>query len=131
MPGRFPLFTDENIDGPIIRGLRQRGWDVQHATKELGEETKDAPLFQLAASLDRVFVSTDRHMLQLAKKWLEVNRPFRMIWWEQSETQRILASAQITKDPRVCGGKACIDNTRIRVIDIVQLESEGYGPEQM
>lgn len=44
---------------------------------------------------------------------------------------RIVASAQITKDPRVCGGKACIDNTRIRVIDIVQLKSEGHAPEQM
>jgi len=44
---------------------------------------------------------------------------------------RIVASAQITKDPRVCGGKACIDNTRIRVIDIVQLKGEGYTPEQM
>jgi predicted nuclease of predicted toxin-antitoxin system len=64
--GRFFFFTDENIDGPIIRGLRQR-W-MLHATRELGEETKDAPLFQLAASLDRVFVSTDKHMLQLAKK---------------------------------------------------------------
>ena len=89
MPGRFSLFTDENIDGPIIRGLRQRGWDVQHATKELGEETKDAPLFHLAASLDRVFVSTDKDMLRLAKDWLSAGRPFRMVWWEQSETQRI------------------------------------------
>jgi predicted nuclease of predicted toxin-antitoxin system len=89
VPGRFPLFTDENIDGPIIRGLRQRGWDVLHATRELGEETKDEPLFRLAASLGRVFVSTDRHMLQLAKKWLEVNRPFRMIWWEQNQTHRV------------------------------------------
>jgi uncharacterized protein (DUF433 family) len=44
---------------------------------------------------------------------------------------KIVASAQITKDPRVCGGKACIDNTRIRVIDIVQLKSEGCAPEQM
>ena len=44
---------------------------------------------------------------------------------------KIVASAQITKDPRVCGGKACIDNTRIRVIDIVQLKSEGHAPEQM
>jgi predicted nuclease of predicted toxin-antitoxin system len=89
VPGRFPLFTDENVDGPIIRGLRQRGWDVQHATKELGEKTKDAPLFHLAASLDRVFVSTDKDMLKLAKSWLAAGRPFRMIWWEQSETQRI------------------------------------------
>jgi len=75
VPRRFPLFTDENIDGPIIRGLRQRGWDVQHATSELGEQTKDAPLFRLAASLDRAFVSTDKHMLKLAKSWLEAGRP--------------------------------------------------------
>jgi hypothetical protein len=32
---------------------------------------------------------------------------------------KIVASAQITKDSRVCGGEACIDNTRIRVVDIV------------
>jgi uncharacterized protein (DUF433 family) len=37
----------------------------------------------------------------------------------------------ITKDPRVCGGKACIDNTRIRVIDIVQLQREGKTPDEM
>jgi NAD(P)-dependent dehydrogenase (short-subunit alcohol dehydrogenase family) len=78
VPGRFPLFTDENVDGPIIRGLRQRGWDVQHATKELGEKTKDAPIFHLAASLDRVFVSTDKDMLKLAKSWLAAGRPFRI-----------------------------------------------------
>ena len=35
---------------------------------------------------------------------------------------KIVASAQITKDPHVCGGKACIDDTRIRVIDIVRLQ---------
>jgi uncharacterized protein (DUF433 family) len=46
-------------------------------------------------------------------------------------TARIVASAQITKNPRVCGGKACIDNTRIRVIDIVELEREGKRPEEM
>jgi uncharacterized protein (DUF433 family) len=37
----------------------------------------------------------------------------------------------ITKNPRVCGGKACIDNTRIRVIDIVELQLEGLRPEEM
>jgi len=37
----------------------------------------------------------------------------------------------ITKDPEVCGGKACIDGTRIRVMDIVALEREGYVPENM
>jgi uncharacterized protein (DUF433 family) len=39
--------------------------------------------------------------------------------------------SHITKDPRICGGKACIDGTRIRVMDIVCLEREGYKPENM
>lgn len=39
--------------------------------------------------------------------------------------------SHITKDPRVCGGKACIDNTRIRVMDIVELQREGKQPEEM
>ena len=39
--------------------------------------------------------------------------------------------AHITKDLEVCGGKACIDGTRIRVMDIVALEREGYVPEKM
>ena len=39
--------------------------------------------------------------------------------------------AHITKDPEVCGGKACIDGTRIRVMDIVALETESYAPEKM
>jgi uncharacterized protein (DUF433 family) len=39
--------------------------------------------------------------------------------------------AHITKDPEICGGKACIDGTRIRVMDIVALEREGYAPEKM
>lgn len=46
-------------------------------------------------------------------------------------TPKIVASAQITKNPRVCGGKACINSTRIRVIDIVELQREGKKPEEM
>ncbi len=39
--------------------------------------------------------------------------------------------AHISKDPEVCGGKACIDGTRIRVMDIVGLHQHGYAPEKM
>jgi uncharacterized protein (DUF433 family) len=39
--------------------------------------------------------------------------------------------AHITKNPRVCGGKACIDGTRIRVMDIVCLEREGKKPQEI
>jgi uncharacterized protein (DUF433 family) len=39
--------------------------------------------------------------------------------------------SHITKDPEVCGGRACIDGTRIRVVDIACLQREGYTPEKM
>jgi uncharacterized protein (DUF433 family) len=35
------------------------------------------------------------------------------------------------KAPEVCGGKACIDSTRIRVMDVVWLHIEGRTPEQV
>jgi len=41
-----------------------------------------------------------------------------------------ISYAHITKNPRVCGGTACVDDTRIRVIDIVQAHREGHTAEQ-
>jgi uncharacterized protein (DUF433 family) len=37
----------------------------------------------------------------------------------------------ITKDPGVCGGKACVDYTRIRVMDVVLLHRRGLKAEDM
>ena len=48
-----------------------------------------------------------------------------------SRASKIVASAQITKNLLVCGGKACIDNTRVRVIDVIQAQGEGHTPDQM
>jgi uncharacterized protein (DUF433 family) len=39
--------------------------------------------------------------------------------------------SHITRDPGVCGGRACIDETRVRVMDIVALLDEGYAPDKM
>jgi uncharacterized protein (DUF433 family) len=40
-------------------------------------------------------------------------------------------ATHITKDPRVCGGKACIDHTRIRVMDVALLHRQGKKPEDL
>jgi uncharacterized protein (DUF433 family) len=37
----------------------------------------------------------------------------------------------ITKIEGLCGGRPCIDGTRVRVVNIVFLEKRGYQPEQM
>jgi uncharacterized protein (DUF433 family) len=41
------------------------------------------------------------------------------------------AYPHISKTPGVCGGKACIAGTRIRVMDIVVLHQGGMAPERM
>ncbi len=46
-------------------------------------------------------------------------------------TSEKTAYAHITLKPEVCGGKASIDGTRIRVMDIVGLHRHGHTPEQM
>jgi uncharacterized protein (DUF433 family) len=42
-----------------------------------------------------------------------------------------LEYGHITHDPEVRAGKACIDGTRIAVVDIVALLKRGYRPEEM
>jgi len=48
-----------------------------------------------------------------------------------TSTSKTTPYAHITKEPTVCGGNACIDGTRIRVMDVVCLLKEGHAPEQM
>jgi uncharacterized protein (DUF433 family) len=37
----------------------------------------------------------------------------------------------VTKNPKVMGGRACIDGTRIRVMDIANLHEAGYTPDKI
>ena len=39
--------------------------------------------------------------------------------------------SHITKDPEICGGRACIDGTRVRVLDIAALADGGQTPSQI
>lgn len=39
--------------------------------------------------------------------------------------------SHIVKDLEVCGGKATIDDTRVRVMDVVFFHKEGLTPEQI
>ena len=39
--------------------------------------------------------------------------------------------AHIVKEPDYCGGKAAIDNTRVRVADVVHLHKQGASPAEI
>ncbi len=77
MSGRFPLFTDENISGHLIKALVSHGWDVQRAVDVFGERTDDERLFAHAAERGRAFVTCDRPAEALAIRWLQEGRVFR------------------------------------------------------
>jgi uncharacterized protein (DUF433 family) len=42
-----------------------------------------------------------------------------------------LTYPHITRDPEVRAGKACIEGTRLAVVDIVLLHKRGHTPEEM
>jgi hypothetical protein len=51
--GRFPLLTDENVPGPIVEGLRSRGWDVTLTVELFGQQSVDENLFEYAVQQGR------------------------------------------------------------------------------
>lgn len=76
MAGRFPLYTDADVHGPLIEALIRRGWDVLRAVDHRPEGTDDPVHFEEAARLGRVLVSNDEDQLLIALEWVAQGRPF-------------------------------------------------------
>ena len=84
MAGRFPLYTDADIQGPVIEALKKAGWDVVRAIEAFPAKTKDPVHFQRAVELGRVLVTNDDGQRQRARAWYEEGRAFPgVIWWPQ------------------------------------------------
>jgi hypothetical protein len=86
--GRFPLYTDADVYGPLVDGLMKRGWDVLRAVDAFPEGTDDRTHFERAASEKRMLVACDVHQHQIALEWIRAERPFRgLITWRQTQHQ--------------------------------------------
>jgi hypothetical protein len=59
VPGRFRLLSDENIPGPLIEALKQRGWDVVRTIDVFGQRSVDdfAEAFDALAAKEDAFAS--------------------------------------------------------------------------
>ena len=91
MAGRFPLYTDADINGPVVEALQRAGWDVLRAVDAHPEATKDPVHFEHAAREGRIFVSNDRRLEGLAHTWLKKGRSFRgMICWPRAHYARMV-----------------------------------------
>ena len=91
MAGSFPVLSDEHISKALIRGLRDRGWDVVRAVDVFGQRTDDQILFEYAAENGRVLVTTDAGLEAIAIRWLREWRAFPgLVIWAQ-EHQRVMS----------------------------------------
>jgi hypothetical protein len=88
--GRFPLYTDADLHGPLVGALIERGWDVVRAVEARPEAEDDLVHFKLAAEQNRVLVANDRHQRQIALAWIEARRPFRgFLTWKQKHHEHM------------------------------------------
>ena len=85
MAGRFPLYTDADVDGPVVKALHSAGWDVLRAIDASAEKTSDDIHFAHAAREQRVLVSNDLDMKILAETWFLEGKGYRgLVWWPRS-----------------------------------------------
>ncbi len=49
MPGRFALYTDNDVDGPVVKALRAAAWDILRGIDAYPERTRDHIHFARAA----------------------------------------------------------------------------------
>lgn len=90
MAGRFPLYTDADVPGPIVEGLIRAGWDVARAVDAHPEGTDDVVHFEHAAREGRVLVAPDEDQEDIAVRWLiEGQRFVGLVTWEREHESRM------------------------------------------
>jgi hypothetical protein len=90
--GRFLLYTDADIHGPVVDALVDAGWDVLRAIDAFAERTLDPIHFERAAREGRVFLTNDRRIEPIAHAWLREGKAFRgLICWPRSHYERMSA----------------------------------------
>ncbi len=90
MAGRFPLYTDADVQGPVVKALKQAGWDVLRAIEAFPEGTEDLPHFERAWVLGRVLVTNDDDQKRIAFEWYISGRGFPgVVWWPQEQYRRM------------------------------------------
>ena len=93
MTGRFAVYTDADIHGPVVDALLLRDWDLVRAVDVFPEATDDPDHFEEAIRQGRVFVSNDSDVKDLAERWLAEGRLFPgLVWWPRKHYKRMTVS---------------------------------------
>jgi hypothetical protein len=88
--GRFPLYTDADVNGPVVDALRDHGRDLVRAIDTFPEGTDDDVHFAYAAREGRVMVGNDIDVKLLAERWHAEQRAFPgLVWWPREHYLRM------------------------------------------
>jgi hypothetical protein len=88
--GRFPLYTDNDVHGDLVKALRRTGWDVVRGVDTFPKNTVDPKHFEKAAELSRALVTNDQPLVDIAHEWLKKGRRFKgLITWPQEHYDRM------------------------------------------
>jgi hypothetical protein len=91
--GRFPVYTDADIRGPVIKAPKKAGWDIVRAIDGLREGANDLPHVERAVALGRVLVTNDEDHKVTADPWYWQRRPFPgVLAWRQRTYGRMTAT---------------------------------------
>lgn len=92
MAGRFRLYTDADIHGPFVNGLKRRDWDLVRAIDRYAERQDDRTHFERAAREGRVLVSNDLDQVRIAQEWILAGRPFAgLVTWPKAKERKTTA----------------------------------------
>jgi len=95
---RFPLYTDNDVRGTLVKAVRQAGWDVVRGVDTFPQKTPDSEHFEKAAGLGRALVTNDQPMVDIAHQWLEEGRRFTgMITWPRAHYKRMTTGDLLRK----------------------------------
>ena len=96
MAGRFPIFVDENSAKGIAGGLIDQGWDVARGDRTLAQGTDDEIVLAKAVELNRVLLTRDIDLEEIALRWLQQWRPLPgVIFWRQENRQEKSTLGQV------------------------------------
>lgn len=85
MAGRFRLYTDTDVNGPVVKALQTAAWDILRGIDAYPERASDRVHFARAAQEGRVLVSNDIDMKAIAERWFLEGSSFPgLVWWPRS-----------------------------------------------
>ncbi len=98
------LYLDENVRGPVTRGLRTHDVDCLTAMEDGYDCTHDELVLARATALGRVVLTYDDDFLRIAHQWLAESRPFPGII--KSNGKRVPPGIEIEQVWHICRDEA-------------------------